>query len=163
MTRRPSPEALRRIAGAALVGSVSILAWVGWDAARLDAVPTAPSAAQGVHAALHVPPLPSIDSVLSAAGPDPFDPERRDRPGRFAFGDEAPAALPSRVEAVRLVGTAVLPGGGFALCSVGREPAAIVRPGEVVGHLVLESIGPGSAVFRTTDGGRITLTVLEQE
>jgi hypothetical protein len=61
---------------------------------------------------------------------------------------------------LRLIGTAVLPGGsGFALSAWGNEQPRIIRLNEAVGPYTLQDVRPGEADFVDPAGERVTLIV----
>lgn len=105
------------------------------------------------------PPAPPALSV-AAVEQDPFRPERRRPSERFRLpGERAPdagAAQPAPA-AIRLIGTAVIGAGGFAMCQRGVEAPKLVRVGEKFGDLTLRTVHQGRAIFRAADGTSVEL------
>jgi hypothetical protein len=123
-----------------------------------------PSAAHGSHDAAQEGAVPAVPPALSAAAVrhDPFRPERRPPSERFRLpgegepksGDTAPTP------AIRLIGTAVIGDGGFAMCQRASEAPKLVRVGEKFGELTLRSVQQGRAVFRAADGTSVEVRVI---
>lgn len=107
---------------------------------------------------------PGGSALAPALELNPFHPERRRPTQRFLMpGDSVPAASPDsaavQAQALRLVGTAVVGNGGFAMCQWGTEPPRLVRVGATVNEITLELVAPGRAVFRAAGGKRLELRV----
>lgn len=85
----------------------------------------------------------------------------------FRRGRELPAlahaapdtTLPAGVVALRLLGTVVRPGASFALCQLSAEAPKIVHVGERLGDLKLIQLEQGRAVFQTSHGARLELSL----
>lgn len=100
-------------------------------------------------------------AVLTAVEAAPFDPEREPPDRRLhPAGESEPHEPEPEAAALRLLGTAVLPGSpGFALCALGAEPPRLVRLHEEVGPYRLIAIRPGEADFVDGSGTPFTFTV----
>jgi hypothetical protein len=100
-------------------------------------------------------------SALAAAAVehDPFRPERTRPAERFRLpGERAPeAAVQAAPSVIRLIGTAVIGDGGFAMCQRGVEAPKLVRVGEKFGDLTLRTVHQGRAIFRAADGSAVEL------
>jgi hypothetical protein len=154
---------MKRLAAATLGVAVLVLAWSAWNASRIEAVldrgftdssGVATRARAGAHDSY------DFARVLGAVAKDPFHPERR-RPGqRFQLpndvADVRPAAATVQVE---LIGTAVTPGGGFAMCATSGGPPRIVRVGERLGDWTLNRVTQGAAEFAKPDGAIVVLRI----
>jgi hypothetical protein len=100
----------------------------------------------------------SMSIVLSAVSRDPFRPDRRRPASRYLLPGErtsAPARanrLPPGLARMRLLGTALVPGGGgLAALEIPGRASKVVRLGEEFEGLRLVSIERGIAVFETPD------------
>ena len=150
-----------RTALAALGIAMGTLGAATYRAVRLDPLPAPLLAASPEGGAFATRASPS----RAAAGEldnDPFDPERR-LPEEEASVDATAELLPLPVapEAVRLLGTVVLPdGGGFAVYQLPSEVPKTVHIGETIGRLTLVGIEPGRAIFRAADGARVALELI---
>lgn len=109
---------------------------------------------------------PIAEAFAAAVARDPFHPERRasaerfTMPGSEASPEQTPALEPEAPGEVRLVGTAVVPGGrDFVMCRTGGERPLIVRMGERCGTLLLEAVRPQEARFKGDDGSVVVLYV----
>lgn len=100
-------------------------------------------------------------AVLTAVEAAPFDPEREPPDRRLhPAGESEPHEPEPEKAALRLLGTAVLPGTpGFALCAFGAEPPRLVRLHEEVGPYRLIAIRPGEADFVDRSGTLFTFAV----
>ena len=96
---------------------------------------------------------------------DPFHTDRQPPFERFLLPDESVASMgpgptrsaPNRLE---LVGTAVSEGsGGFAMCRLGSGAPVILKIGDELGGLTLQTLSRGEATFARRDGTVVTLTV----
>jgi hypothetical protein len=124
-----------------------------------------PSAAQGASDSGQPGATPTVPQALSAAAVehDPFRPERRRPAERFRLpGERGPntAAAPSSLPPIRLIGTAVIGDGGFAMCQRASDAPKLVRVGEKFGDLTLRSVRQGRAVFRAADGTSVEVRVI---
>lgn len=154
---------MKRLAAATLGAAVLVLAWSAWNASRIAAVPGRGfTDSSGVATRARTDAHDSYDlaRVLGAVAKDPFHPERR-RPGqRFrAPSDVAAAQAQSPTPPVQLIGTAVTPGGGFAMCAMSGGPPRIVRVGERVGDWTLNRVTQGAAEFAKPDGAIVVLHI----
>jgi hypothetical protein len=76
---------------------------------------------------------------------------------------ESPQPAPTSVAIappLRVLGTVVdSVGGSFALCQLGAEHAVVLHIGQRIGDYELRRVDKASAVFATSDGGRVELHV----
>lgn len=87
---------------------------------------------------------------------DPF----RSRHSEWSDGAVSTGTTPApTIAAIRLLGTVIRGGGGFAVCQLSAESPRIVHIGERLGELTLESLEQGRAVFRSANGARLTLSL----
>lgn len=163
-----SPALLRRLPALPLACLVLSVAWAG--SALIRAVRLTPMAKHAATAALpgefaHPQRAAPRASILAATlDRNPFHPERRRPTQPFLMPGEEVVKPPSDsvaapAAALRLVGTAVVGEGGFAMCQWGSEPPRLVRVGASMNQLTLELVAPGRAVFRASGGKRIELRV----
>jgi hypothetical protein len=91
-----------------------------------------------------------------------YRPERRRPAERFRLpGERSSAGVPAAaLPAIRLIGTAVIGRGGFAMCQRGVDAPRLVRVGERFGELTLRSVQQGRAVFRAADGTSVEVRVM---
>lgn len=154
------------IALVAVLASGGIAGYAFWRAIVLEPLDTA---AEGLGmVTIPAPVVPAEadpDALQAAVDLDPFHPERRRPPERFRLPDD-PVPEPSQAlaardpEAVRLIGTVVMPEGrSFAMCQFSGEPPKLVRLGETVGDLTLRAVDQGLAVFVTAGGATVEARV----
>lgn len=154
---------MKRLATAALALALLMLAWSAWNALRIEGVPdraltdssgVATRAGDGPHD------FYTFTQVLGAVAKDPFHPGRR-RPGqRFQVPDDVAGVRPAAATVqVELIGTAVTPGGGFAMCATSGGPPRIVRVGERLGDWTLNRVTQGAAEFAKPDGAIVVLRI----
>ena len=151
-----------RAAAFVLAGAVALLAWTTLTAVRVDEPPALPfeSAAFGSAGANDVGRAPhSAQRLLSAVEQDPFQPARRRPAQRFRMPGDAPVAVQTPVSDVRVVGTAVGPDGGFAMCSWAGGAPRIVRVGQRVGDWTLSKVTPGAAEFTAATGSTMVVRI----
>ena len=156
------------IAGVGALAAAAVVGLTLWRVLTLEALP-APrlrvSAPEGTPAAVH-PPYAS-ERVLTAVDRDPFQSARRRPALAFRLPDDVTASRrPSPVAAdqpaaIRVIGTAVLPDGGFALCQRAGGSPTLVRLGGTLGDLTLKAVGPGSATFLTASGATLVVHVVK--
>jgi hypothetical protein len=108
--------------------------------------------------------LPAGVDVTPAVELDPFRPDRRRPPARYAVPGDVPPAVenapPAKQSAVALVGTVMsLDGSSFAMVAIDGSPPRVVREGQTVGELTLKKVQQGKAVFRSAAGDLVELTV----
>jgi len=130
-----------------------------WPSSRPSASPVAPPARRD---------RPDLSKAQLAATVehDPFHPERRRPEQRFRLPGEADtAAGPAATDLPpRLIGTAVLAKGkGFAMCQRGNEPPTLVHVGDRFGDLRLTGVAQGEAVFLTSAGRTLRVSVPKVE
>jgi len=161
--RRRLPHGLPLVATTALVAATLLFGAALWSA-------------------LDIEPLPSItpsttDATLTLAGAsrdamsgtparsrtlasDPFSPGRRLRPEPSVTRTVSRVATPApEPPTVRLLGTVMRGGSGFAVCQVASDPPRTVRVGETLGELTLIALDQGRATFRAANGTRVELSL----
>jgi hypothetical protein len=170
MNGRPnSPSRTAVLVAAALLGAAVVATTVSlWRALDL-AQPPAPTAGElenpGRNLQLEPAGAVTAEDVAAAVDLDPFHPERR-RPGtRFRLPEERtararePAGAPTR-PSLELHGTVVLPDDrGFAMVASGGESPRVVRIGQSIGGYRLTEVERGRAVFISSSGRSMSLTV----
>jgi hypothetical protein len=99
--------------------------------------------------------------LTAAVESNPFRPDRAPAPIAFRMPqEERPASAPAAPVAVKLVGTAVMPGStGFAMCQLGNQPPRVVRVGETIGDFTLKAVEQGRARFQTSRGTPVEIQV----
>lgn len=142
---------------------VGFVARVAWQAMVLDPLPVsrAPAAAS---TSIQATSSPAGVDVTPAVELDPFRPDRRRPPARYAVPGDAPPVLETapaaKPGAVALVGTVMsLDGSSFAMVAIDGSPPRVVREGQTVGELTLKRVEQGKAVFRSAAGDLVELTV----
>jgi hypothetical protein len=155
---------MKQLAAAALGVSALLLAWTLWNASRIEGISDrAFTDSSGVATRAGATPHDSYTfaRVLGAVDKDPFHPERRRPRQRFQLpSDVAAFAQPAAATAeVELIGTAVTPDGGFAMCATGSGPPRIVRVGERLGDWTLNRVTQGAAEFAKADGAIVVLRI----
>jgi len=154
------------IAGVGALAAAAVVGLTLWRVLTLEALPAprAPTPApEGTRAPVREP-YPA-ERVLSAADRDPFQPARRRPalafrlPGDVRASPRASRLAPDRPAAIRVIGTAVLPDGGFALCQRAGGSPMLVRLGGTLGDLTLKAVGPGTATFLTAGGATLVVHV----
>ena len=163
-----TPAGLLLGANLLLAAATGAAAVAVWRAVHVEAIPAAAppapaSPGTGPTLPLRTPAAPDSDALDN----DPFSadrllPESGDAPADDPVAVAADAPLPIAPEAVRLIGTVVLPGTrSFAVYQLPSEVPKTVRIGERVGNLRLEAVMPGSAVFRAAGGARIEIHLIK--
>lgn len=139
---------------ASVIGSAFVL---GWVLGAPDRAPSRPSAVAGA-AAIPTPVIAETASDELVARAIEHDP--------FAAGgrvDSEPPPAPANVapaQPLRVLGTVVdSAGGSFALCQLGAAQAVILRVGQRLGGYELRRVEKASAVFATSDSGRVEVHV----
>lgn len=150
----------------ALTGVAASAGLVCWSASRaihLEPLPSASlvSAERPLPAFTH-PADARSDLLRAAVDLDPFNQERR-RPA-IAFRLPGEGVADSAVvhppgATLTLIGTAVIPGGGFAMCQWAGESPKLVRLGERVGTYTLKTLEQGKATFLTSSGTTLEVRV----
>jgi len=157
-----------RVALAAFAAATALLAAVLWRALRLDdvraaAAPvSAPGAGETEDRSSGDRERYTAERVLDAVAKDPFHPHRRRPAHRFRLPSDVAVAVPSpgASPGVRVVGTAVVPGGGgFAMCAWAGGTPRIVRVGERVGEWTLSRVTPGAAEFTAATGTTVIVRI----
>jgi hypothetical protein len=154
-----------RFARLALIGAASVLAWSAIQAWRTHDVPDrmledrvagVTNAEGDSHEGY------ALARLLVAVEKDPFQADRR-RPGQRyrAAADLANTPAPARdtTPPVELIGTAVSPDGGFAVCALNGSGPRIVRVGQRLGDWTLSRVTKGAAEFATSSGTTIVVRV----
>ncbi|HXO84063.1 MAG TPA: hypothetical protein VN803_00910 [Gemmatimonadales bacterium] len=149
---------------AALALALLVLASSAWNAVRIERVlDRALTDSSGVATRVGADSHDSYNftRVLAAVAKDPFHPQRR-RPGqRFQLPSDVASSAPSAAATVQveLIGTAVTPGGGFAMCATSGGAPRIVRVGERLGDWTLNRVTQGAAEFAKPDGAIVVLRI----
>jgi hypothetical protein len=167
--RRLDRPAVPRVACTALCGSVILFGLTMREVLRTEPwPPSRPSGSPVAVPARRDRPEVSRAQLTATVERDPFHPERR-RPGqRFRLPGEADSAAgpppPATDIPPTLIGTAVLAKGkGFAMCQRGNEPPTLVHVGDRFGDLRLTAVGQGEAVFLTSAGRTLRVSVPKVE
>ena len=146
------------LALAVFLSSLGGAAWSFRRAVLTDSLPTAAAVAPRSTAVAVGTRVPVTATKLAAAvGKDPFHPERRRPSQRFRLPGEGSTAGNDTTQTAgvfKLIGTATMAEGGFAMCQLGAEPPKLVRIGERIGDLTLKNVQPGRALFLTSGGKR---------
>ena len=157
---------LERLSAIALVFSLVLVAWVGVRYARTAPLPTASDAAASeLRVTLGARDATTTGRAIRMVAADPFHVDRLAPAARYLLPEDGTGTTvsgpgPLRPGAVRLLGTAVLGGGGsFVMCQVGSATPQVVRVGERVGDLTLVSVSRGEAEFTRRDGETVVLAV----
>ncbi|HYU08613.1 MAG TPA: hypothetical protein VEK77_04440 [Gemmatimonadales bacterium] len=158
---------MTRLATLALGIAAAVLGWSALNAWRIDDVSDRmfeDRAAVVTHAPADSRGSYALTRVLVAVEKDPFRVDRRRPAQRFlAAADLAHASTPvagaHTPPAVELVGTAVSPDGGFAVCAVSGAPPRIVRVGQRVGDWTLSRVTQGAAEFATPNGTTVVIRI----
>lgn len=161
--RRRLPRGLPLVADATLAVATLLVGAALWSALRVAPLPpVTPSIQAGslVLAGTARDAMVATSARPRALASDPFSPGRRLRPepsvtkavSRVATAAPAPPT-------VRLLGTVMRGGSGFAVCQVANDPPRTVRVGETLGELTLITLDQGRATFRSANGTRIELSL----
>ena len=161
--KRRLPHGLPLAANVALAVAALLLGAVLWSALRIAPLPqVTPSTPAGtlVLAGTSRDVLAATAASPHALASDPFSPGRRLRPEpsvtRTVSRDAAPVPAPPTI---RLLGTVMRGGSGFAVCQVASDPPRTVRVGETLGELTLITLDQGRAIFRAANGTRVELSL----
>jgi len=155
------------IAGLGVFGGAAMAGLTLWRVLTLEALPAPTPPAVELERTSAAPRLPySFEQVLAAVDRDPFQPARRRPALKFQLPEEVAARLASGVAAdrpagIRVIGTAVLPDGGFALCQRAGGSPMLVRLGGTLGDLTLKAVDPGTATFLTASGATLIVHVVK--
>jgi hypothetical protein len=125
-------------------------------------VPRTSSTIPGPGAAVKARAALPVQVIARAVGRDPFRADRQPPRTRFRMPGEAAPGERDSAETVgdlRLIGTAVVGQGGFAVCQAGAAVPQVVRLGQSLGGYTLASVSRGRAVFRDSDGKVLELRV----
>ena len=159
--KRRLPHGLPLVANATLGVAALLFGAALWDALRIAPLPPVTPSAQagtltlaGTSRAATAATPPSVRALAS----DPFSPGRRLRAEPALTRAVARAATPApELPTVRLLGTVMRGGSGFAVCQVADDPPRTVRIGETIGELTLIALDRGRAIFRSANGPRVEL------
>lgn len=164
MTPKYLPTRSLQFAGVALATSVVLFLSAGWRATHLSPLPStmlADASSTAQQADFYREALPSeLDRAVDS---DPFRPDRSRPEVRYQLPGTA-EAVPKETVAVEqpivLLGTMVIGGEGrsFAMCQTPAGPR-IVHIGERVGDLTLKRVAKQSAVFVSSRGKEISVSV----
>jgi len=156
------------IAGVGALAAAAVVGLTLWRVLTLEALP-APRprtpAPEGTTPLVR-PPYAS-EQVLTAVDRDLFQAARRRPALKFRLPEQVAAprrtsgTAPDRSGAIRVIGTAVLPDGGFALCQRAGASPTLVRLGGMLGDLTLKAVGPGTATFLTASGATLVVHVVK--
>lgn len=164
MTPRYLPTWALRFSGAAVAVSVVFLVSVAWRATHYAVLPAPTQADQSLKIRrpdFYRGALPS--ELAGAVDSDPFRQDRSRPPIRYQLpGTAAPAPKETAPVAppIVLLGTLVVGGEGhsFAMCQTPAGPR-IVHIGEKLGDLTLKRVGKQSAVFVSSSGKEVSVSV----
>ena len=146
------------LAMAALLFGVAL-----WSALRIAPLPpVTPSTSAGTLTLARSSRVVMAATAASshALASDPFSPGRRLRPEPSVTTTVSRDATPvPEPPTVRLLGTVMRGGSGFAVCQVASDPPRTVRIGETLGELTLITLDRGRATFRAANGTRVELSL----
>ena len=159
--KRRLPRDLPLVANATLALATLLVGATLWSALRVAPLPAVtPSTQAGSLVLAGTSRDAMVARSASALASDPFSPGRRLRPEpsvtRAVSRVAAPAPEPPTV---RLLGTVMRGGSGFAVCQVASDPPRTVRVGETLGELTLITLDQGRATFRSANGTRVELSL----
>ena len=161
--KRRLPRGLPLVADATLVISTLLVGAALWSALRIAPLPPATQPNQAgslVLAGSSRDAVVGTNATTRALASDPFSPGRRLRPERSVTKAKARVATPAPAPpTVRLLGTVMRAGSGFAVCQVANDPPRTVRVGETLGELTLITLDQGRATFRSANGTRVELSL----
>ena len=161
--KRRLPRGLPLLANATLAMATLLVAAALWGALRIAPLPPVTPSTQGgslVLAGTSRDAMVATAASSRALANDPFSPGRRLRPEPSVTRAVARTAAPSPEQpTVRLLGTVVRGGSGFAVCQVASDPPRTVRIGETLGELTLITLDRGRATFRAANGTRVELSL----
>ena len=161
--KRRLPRGLPLVAHATLVVATLLVGAALWSALHVTPLPpvTPPSQAGSLVLAGSSRDARVVTSAGAAAlASDPFSPGRRLRPESSVTRAVSQVATPApEPPAVRLLGTVMRGGSGFAVCQLASDPPRTVRVGETLGELTLITLDQGRATFRSANGTRVELSL----
>jgi hypothetical protein len=161
--RRRLPRGLQLAATAALATAALLFGLALWSAVRIAPLPSVtPSARDGTLTLAGTSRDATAETPASspALANDPFSPGRRLRAEPSVTTTVSRAATPViEPTPVRLLGTVMRGGSGFAVCQLASDPPRTVRVGETLGELTLITLDQGRAVFRSANGTRVELSL----
>ena len=161
--RRRLPHGLPLVATTALVAATLLFGAALWSALGIEPLPSiTPSTTDATltlagasRDAMSV--TPARSRTLAS---DPFSPGRRLHVEPREMKTVSRAAMPMvQPVTVRLLGTVMHGGSGFAVCQLASDPPRTVRIGETLGELTLITIDQGRAIFRSANGTRVELSL----
>jgi hypothetical protein len=103
----------------------------------------------------------TMDALLLAVENDPFEAERRRPASRYRLPgdvDPPPPPPPPPLPDFRVAGTAVTPGGGFAIVHVGDAPPRVLEVGEYLAGFRLQHVAAESITMANNER-EVTLLV----
>lgn len=157
------PRGLPLYANATLAVATLLLGVALWSALRVAPLPpVTPSSQAGslVLAGSSRDAIVATSASTRALTSDPFSPGRRLRPEPSVTRAVSQVATPAPAPpTVRLLGTVMRGGSGFAVCQVANDPPRTVRVGETLGELTLITLDQGRATFRSANGTRVELSL----
>ncbi len=146
------------------MASLVLLVSLAWRATHLAALPTTSLASQSSKARLPDSYRGALSSELDrAVDNDPFRQDRSRPPIRYelpGIADPVAKEIAPVEPPIVLLGTLVVGGEGrsFAMCQTPAGPR-IVHIGEKVGDLTLKRVGKQSAVFVSSSGKEVSVSV----
>ncbi len=152
------------VAAVACIGAGGLAAVAAVRAATLDPLPSVRPLEPVSEPPVEVARVASDAGLVArAVQRDPFRPDRQPPATRFRMPGEAlgvrdTAARANAGLALKLIGTAVIGTGGFAMCQAGAEAPRIVRVGQSLAGYTLSRVTRGRAVFRDGEGRVLELT-----
>jgi len=160
---RRVPHGLPLVANATLAAAALLLGAALWSALRIEPLPSVtPSTMDGTLtlAGTSRDAIPATTAIARVLASDPFSPGRRLRPEPSVTRTVSRVATPAPAPpTVRLLGTVMRGGSGFAVCQLASDPPRTVRVGETLGELTLITLDQGRAIFRSANGTRVELSL----
>lgn len=161
--RHRLPRGLPLAANITLAAAALLLGAALWSALHIAPLPPLAPSTQGgtlTLAGTSRDAVPTTGAGSPALASDPFSPGRRLRAERSVTRAVSRVATPVTAPAtVRLLGTVMRGGSGFAVCQLASEPPRTVRVGETLGELTLIALDQGRAIFRSANGTRVELSL----
>lgn len=162
--RRRLPHGLPLVAATALAAATLLCGAALWSALRIEPLPSTQPSTMDATLTLAGAPRDAILATPARSGAalanDPFSPGRRLHAEPREMKAVSRAATPVvQPVTVRLLGTVMRGGSGFAVCQLASDPPRTVRVGETLGELTLITLDQGRAIFRSANGTRVELSL----
>lgn len=159
--KRRLPRGLPLAANITLAAAALLFGAALWSALRIAPLPSVlSSTAPGTLTLAGTSRAAVAAASEHALASDPFRPGRRLRAEPSVTRTVARVATPATESTtVRLLGTVMRGGSGFAVCQVASDPPRTVRVGETLGELTLITLDQGRAIFRSANGTRVELSL----